>query len=138
MMRTSIVVVVSALAACQTPADCAPPASPSVLGSWSYTATQDAPAPADLIGTLVITAQCGATLTGNLDVTEIDAHGSRQRTGTLSGRSVDSVTVDFDVFLTTVGRRHVGALAGDSIQGTWIEPLDLGSASGSFAAVRIP
>jgi len=71
-------------------------------------------------------------------VTEVDAQGSRRRTGTLSGRIVDSVTVDFDVFLTTVGRRHVGALARDSIQGTWVEPLDLGSASGSFAAARMP
>jgi hypothetical protein len=51
---------------------------------------------------------------------------------------VDSLTVDFDVFLTTVGRRHVGAVARDSIRGTWVEPLDLGSASGSFVAVKIP
>lgn len=138
MTRAGIVVALSALAACHTPVDCAPPVSVSVLGSWRYTATQNAPTPADLAGTLVFTTQCGTTLTGNLDVTEIDAQGFRRRAGTLSGRTVDSLTLDFDVFLTNVGRRHVGALSGDSIQGTWIEPLDLGSASGSFTAVRRP
>ena len=144
MTYLRIVVVCSVLAACHTPVDCAPPppppppASANLLGRWSYTATQNAPTPANLFGTLDITTQCGTTLTGSLDVTEVDAQGSRRRTGTLSGRIVDSVTVDFDVFLTTVGRRHVGALARDSIQGTWVEPLDLGSVSGSFAAARMP
>jgi hypothetical protein len=138
MTRTRIVVLCSLLAACKTPVDCATPAFASLLGPWSYTATQNAPTTANLSGTLVIDTQCGTTLMGSLDVTEIDAQGSRRRTGTLSGRTVDSLTVDFDVFLTTVGRRHVGALARDSIQGTWIEPLDLGSASGSFVAVKIP
>ena len=140
MTGTRLVVVCSALIACKTPVDCAPPppATASVLGAWSYAATQSAPTTANLAGTLVITTQCGSTLAGGLDVTEVDALGSRRRTGTLSGRTVDSLTLDFDVFLTTVGRRHVGALAQDSIQGTWIEPQDLGSASGSFVAVRIP
>ena len=138
MTYMRIVVVCSVLAACDTPVDCAPPASANLLGTWSYTATQNAPTPANLFGTLDITTQCGTTLTGSLDVTEVDAQGSRRRTGTLSGRTVDSLTIDFDVFLTTVGRRHVGALARDSIQGTWVEPLDLGSASGSFVAAKIP
>lgn len=138
MTRASLAVMACALAACQTPVDCTTPATVSVLGAWRYTASQDAPTPADLAGTLVFTTQCGTTLTGNLDVTEIDAQGSRRRAGTVSGRTVDSLTLDFDVFLTTAGRRHVGTLKGDSLRGTWIEPLDLGSASGSFAAVRIP
>jgi hypothetical protein len=139
MTRACVVVLCCVLAACQAPVDCAaPPASASLLGSWSYRATQNAPTPANLLGTLVIETQCGTTVTGSLDVTEIDAQGSRRRTGTLSGNTVDSVTVDFDVFLSTVGRRHVGNLAADSIGGTWIEPLDLGSASGSFVALRLP
>jgi hypothetical protein len=118
--------------------DCATAASVGLIGPWSYTATQTAPVSANLAGTLVFTTQCGSTGTGSLDVTEIDAQGSRRRTGTLSGRTVDSLTLDFDVFLTTVGRRHVGALARDSIRGTWVEPLDLGTATGSFVAVKIP
>lgn len=137
MTYARVIVVCSVLAACKTPVDCATPTSTSLLGPWTYTATQNAPTTANLSGTLVITTQCGSTLTGSLDVTEIDAQGSRRRTGTLSGRTVDSLTLDFDVFLTMVGRRHVGALARDSIQGTWIEPLDLGSASGSFVAAKI-
>ena len=138
MTRGPWLVASLALAACKSPVDCAPPTSTNVLGAWGYTATQSAPATANLNGTLVFNTQCGNTLTGTLDVTESDAQGSRRRTGTLSGRSVDSVTLDFDVFFTSTGRRHVGTLSGDSLHGTWIEPLDLGSASGSFVAVRAP
>lgn len=130
-------VICSLLVSCKSPVECATPTFPSLLGPWSYTATQNAPATATLTGTLVIDTQCGTTLTGSLDVIEVDAQGSRRRTGMMSGRTVDSVTVDFDVFLTTSGRRHVGAVARDSMQGTWIEPLELGSATGSFVAVRI-
>jgi len=133
-----MVVVCSLWVSCKTPVDCATPTFPSLVGNWLYTATQNAPETATLAGTLVIDTQCGTTLTGSLDVTEIGAQGARRRTGTMSGRTVDSTTVDFDVFLTTSGRRHVGAVARDSIQGTWIEPLDLGSATGSFVAVRVP
>jgi hypothetical protein len=138
MKGTGVVVMCSILAACKTPVDCATAASVGLIAPRSYTATQTAPVSANLAGTLVFSTQCGTTVTGSLDVTEIDAQGSRRRTGTLSGRTVDSLTVDFDVFLTTVGRRHVGAVARDSIRGTWVEPLDLGSASGSFVAVKIP
>lgn len=138
MRRARFLVVCCIVASCKTPTDCETATYPSVVGPWTYTATQNAPTTANLTGTLVIGTQCGTTLTGTLDVTETDAQGSRRRTGTLSGRTVDSVTLDFDVFLTTTGRRHVGALAGDSLKGTWIEPLDLGNASGSFDAVRAP
>jgi hypothetical protein len=140
MTYLRMAMVCSLLVGCKTPQDCATPTNPNLLGSWTYTAAQNTPATAALAGTLVIATQCGTMVTGSLDVTEIDASGSRRRTGTMSGRTVDSLTVDFDVFLTPTGRRHVGAVtvARDSIQGTWIEPLGVGSATGSFVADRIP
>jgi hypothetical protein len=126
------------IAGCKTPVDCSGLPPVRVLGAWSYSATQSSPTTANLAGALEITGQCGSTLSGTLDVTETDAQGSRRRMGTVSGLAVDSVTVDFDVFLATVGRRHLGRIAGDSIRGTWIEPGDVGTASGSFVAVRVP
>jgi hypothetical protein len=130
--------VMIALVACKSPVDCSGSTPVSVLGSWNYAATQNAPTTASLAGALSITGQCGNTFTGTLDVTETDAQGSRRRTGTVSGRAVDSGTVTFDVFLTTVGRQHLGSVARDSMRGTWVEPNDVASASGSFLAVKSP
>jgi len=126
------------VAACKTPVDCSGAPAVNLLGTWRYTATQSSPTTANLTGALAITSECGSTLGGTLDVTETSAQGSRRRMGTMSGRAVDSATVDFDVFLSAVGRRHLGTIAGDSLRGTWVEPGDAGTASGSFVAVRAP
>lgn len=111
-----------------------------VLGTWSYTATQGSPSAAQLSGALAFSSQTGAQISGTLDVVETGVGGLQRRlAGPVSGRTVDSTTVDFDMLLGAVSRRHVGQVRGDSITGTWVEtPVDGGvpSASGSFRAAR--
>lgn len=111
-----------------------------VLGTWSYSATQGSPSAAQLTGALAFSGQTGAQISGTLDVVETGVGGLQRRlAGPVSGRTVDSTTVDFDMLLGAVSRRHVGQVRGDSITGTWVEtPVDGGvpSASGSFRASR--
>jgi hypothetical protein len=111
-----------------------------VVGTWSYSATQGSPTAAQLNGALAFSDQTGAQISGTLDVIETGAGGAQRRiAGPVAGRTVDSTTVDFDMLLGTVSRRHVGQVRGDSISGTWIEtPVDGGipSASGTFRASR--
>ncbi|MGH9260722.1 MAG: hypothetical protein ACRD08_12625, partial [Acidimicrobiales bacterium] len=98
--------------------------------------TQTSPS-ATLTGTLGIARQTGCDFDGTLDVVETDGAGSRPRSGPVSGRVLDSVTVDFDAFLEAVARRHVGMVRSDSVQGTWVR-LDPGGppAAGAFAGRR--
>jgi hypothetical protein len=115
---------------------CAAATPPLLLGSWTYRATQTSPTAASLGGVLEITSQCGGTIGGTLDVTEVDAQGaSRRLTGAVSGAVADS-GVDFDAYLDTTPRRHVGTVRGDSLRGTWLEPGDAATLSGSFTAAR--
>ena len=111
-----------------------------VLGTWTYSATQGSPSAAQLSGALAFSGQTGAQISGTLDVVETGVGGLQRRlAGPVSGRTVDSTTVDFDMLLGTISRRHVGQVRGDSITGTWVEtPVDGGvpSASGSFRASR--
>lgn len=125
--------------ACESPTDVS--GSPaSVLGTWSYSATQASPTSATLNGTLVITTQTGPTFSGSFDVVETNAQGAvRRLSGLVSGRAVDSVSVDFDAFVDLVARRHLGTLAGDSIRGTWVEfEPGGGASSGAFRGARSP
>ena len=111
-----------------------------VVGTWSYVATQGSPSAAQLNGSLAFSGQTGAQVSGTLDVVEVGAGGLQRRlSGPVSGRTVDSTTLDFDLLLGDVSRRHVGLVRGDSLSGTWVEtPIDGGlpSASGTFRASR--
>lgn len=113
-----------------------------VVGTWSYVAAQGSPTAAQLNGALSFSGQTGAQISGTLDVIEVGAGGQQRRiSGPISGRTVDSTTLDFDLLLGTVTRRHVGQVRGDSLTGTWVEaPVDGGlpSASGTFRASRAP
>ena len=131
--------VSGAVVACFGPTDPGKVGVP-VVGSWSYVATQGAPAAAQINGSLAFSGQTGAQISGTLDAIEVGAGGQQRRlTGPVSGRTVDSTTLDFDLLLGDVSRRHVGQVRGDSLTGTWVEtPLDGGlpSASGTFRASR--
>ena len=112
-----------------------------VVGSWSYVATQGSPSAAQLNGSLAFSGQTGAQISGTLDMIEVGVGGQQRRlAGPVSGRTVDSTTLDFDMLLGDVSRRHVGQVRGDSLTGTWVEtPLEGGlpSASGTFRASRV-
>lgn len=134
-----LLVGATAAGSCGSATACAPEAIVAIAGAWSYSAIQSSPSTATLAGTLDITSQCGRNFSGTLDVTEIDAQGrSRRLTGPVSGRALDTTSVDFDAFLDITARRHLGALRGDSIRGTWVEQLESGTSSGSFQSARLP
>ena len=139
LLRAFCLPWVAALAwACRSPVDSSSGNPAAVVGLWSYSATQTSPSNATLNGTLEITGQAGRDFNERLDVAETDAQGAvRRLSGVVSGRALDSVSVDFDAFLDFVARRHVGTLAGDSIRGTWVvlEPGG-GTSSGSFRGAR--
>lgn len=133
------------LAGCALLAACASSTAPDtpgvpVVGTWRYAGRQTTPADADLAGTLVFSTQAGARIGGALDFIETNATGAQRRiAGAAAGRTVDSTTLDFDVTLSGVTRRHVGVVKGDSVTGTWIEqPIGGGapSAAGSFRGAR--
>jgi hypothetical protein len=111
-----------------------------VVGSWNYVAVQGSPSAAQLNGALAFSGQTGAQISGTLDVIEVGSGGQQRRlAGPVSGRTVDSTTLDFDLLLGDLSRRHVGQVRGDSLTGTWVEaPVDGGvpSASGTFRASR--
>jgi len=111
-----------------------------VLGTWSYAGQQVAPNAASLTGSLLFTEQTGARIGGSTDVVESDARGQQRRlAGPFSGRTVDSTTVDFELVLGAVTRRHVGRVKADSLTGTWVESSTSGlpTASGTFRAARV-
>jgi hypothetical protein len=104
-----------------------------LLGTWEYTGTQLSPE-LRLQGTLVVSHQSGSRFDGSADVVEQSVGGmSRRLIGVLGGRTLDSVTVDFDMVIDAATRRHFGTVRGDSIVGSWVEGLGEG-ASGSFRA----
>lgn len=107
----------------------------ALVGAWTYEASQDAPAIATLEGTLRIDRQIGQRMEGSLDVIESSDAESRRLTGLVTGLVLDAVTVDFDVLIEGVARRHVAEVRGDSIVGAWID-VRTGGSSGTFTAAR--
>ncbi len=123
--------------ACRSATDSGPPPV-NLLGTWNYAAAQTAPTTAQLTGTLTITRQRGHDLNGTLQVVQTTGGGAPQSlSGVVSGRAVDSTTVDFDAFLSATGRRHLGTVGGDSIVGEWLELSDGPSTTGTFRARRV-
>ena len=138
--RTTIAALAAAVLGCVGATDPGT-AGVAVTGSWRYAGRQASPADAELTGTLSFTQQSGASVAGALDFVESDARGQQRRlAGPVAGRTVDSTTVDVDVTLGAVTRRHVGRVKGDSLTGTWIEQPAAGgppTASGTFRAARV-
>ena len=110
-----------------------------VAGSWSYEGQQNG-APVVLAGDLLLTGQSPTAFTGTLDVREQSGGAPiRRLTGPLTGRLPASGTAEFDVYLGTVTRLHIGQWRSDTISGSWIEVATgggLGGATGSFRAIR--
>lgn len=113
------------------------PALVALVGQWDYAATQTTPTPATLSGTLTISQQSGNTFQGSLVVTQRDASGNlTQLSGVVSGRMLDPTSLTFDAFFALTGRHHLGALAQDSLTGSWVEQTTASVTSGgSFTAV---
>jgi len=140
MRKLALAIGLVCLAACGSATDAGKPGVP-VVGTWSYSAQQVSPSTATLTGSLSFSSQVGAQISGTMDFTETDARGLQRRlAGPFAGRTVDSTTLDFELTLGAVTRRHVGRVKADSLTGTWIESTSDGlpTASGSFRAARRP
>ena len=136
-MPRSWIAAAALAAACATPVDSGDAGGVSLVGTWSFAATQSSPTRVETSGTLQILRQSGAAFDGRVEVVEIDTDGqTRRASGIVTGRLIDGSTVDFDTFLGAGARRHLGTLANDVLQGTWVEPNGTGTASGSFTATR--
>jgi hypothetical protein len=124
-------------------ASCLPATEPctatvSVLGTWRYSAVQQAPVHTTLSGTLSVTKQSCADFTGQLDLIEVTPQGGTRRiAGPLSGKLIDATSVRFDAFLEALPRQHLGSLSGDALEGTWLVLDGSGqSLSGTFGGQR--
>jgi len=135
-MVAGFLALVASGAACGSPTDCGAAPAP-LLGRWTYSANQTAPAAATLTGVLTLEAGC-PTFQGALDGSEQDDHGNTAPVHVVvTGRMLDSASVVFDAFFGVGGRRHLGTIAHDSIRGTWIEQSTGGIAgTGSFVAAK--
>lgn len=121
--------------ACETATD---PGGPTVdvRGTWSYSGTQATPSLA-LSGTLVISTQSGAGVTGSLTWEESDGVGGvALKSAQVSGRVVGTQDADFDALAPEATRRHVARISAnaDTMVGVWIATAI--SRNGSFTAVR--
>ena len=110
----------------------------SVKGVWRYTAVQSDPLHETMDGSLTITDESGASFSGRLDVQVVTTQTGAVRnvSGPLTGTATIDL-VDFDVSVSGTGRRHIGELTSNIIEGTWIQASPSGvSASGTFRAER--
>jgi len=138
-LGAALALLVAAAVSCAPPTADGGPIRVNLLGQWDYQAVQTSPTPATLAGVLGVTGQTGTAVSGALDVTETAGPAVRALNGVVSGQAPDSAAVDFDAFFDVTGRRHLGTLARDTLQGTWAEQSSGGELrSGTFRAVRRP
>lgn len=108
-------------------------------GAWSYAGYRSGQSVATS-GTLTLSQDGSARFNGTFDASEQDVLGDVHRiVGVVSGRTIDTTSVDFDIIVDpTLTRHHTGAVRGDSLSGSWVELSDHGIVgSGSFRARRI-
>lgn len=135
MTRAAALLVVGLSAACVSATGSGSSAL-VVRGTWDYSATQTAPTPASLTGTLTITSQAAINFQGSISVTETDGSGSTTLSGVVNGQTVNDTTVDFDVFVDPNARRHIAVVVRDSMRGGWFESnADGSTTTGTFVAV---
>lgn len=138
LRRTPLVAFVLGVAACASATDLGSPGVP-VVGAWSYVGQQVTPGAAALAGSISFTQQTGARISGSLDFVETDSRGQQRRVaGPFAGRTADSTTLDFELVLGAMTRRHVGRVKADSLTGTWVESSSDGlpTSSGTFRGAR--
>jgi len=136
-MMLVLLAVAATAAACDSPTDCGG-APAALLGRWNYLATQTAPSAATVTGILTLEAGC-PSFEGSLDGTEQDDHNNSAPVhAVVTGQVLDTASILFDAFIGVAGRRHLGAVAHDSLRGTWVEQSTGGIArSGSFVAAKV-
>ena len=108
-----------------------------VQGTWEFGGQQSAPL-RQLTGTLTITTQDNADVTGQLAFESNDgAGGVTIDGGMVVGRVIGLADIDFDVLLASGTRRHVGRISAgrDSLIGAWVNVAS--GTAGEFLATRV-
>jgi hypothetical protein len=108
-------------------------------GQWDISGQAAAGTVAALQGVLTIRSTSAVGFAGTFDALETTGQGVQRRlSGPLAGRLAGVSTVEFDVVLPGVTRRHVAARAADTVRGSWFDVVSSGAveASGTFRAVR--
>ena len=108
-------------------------------GQWDVSGQSAAGVAIGVQGGLVVRSGAGAGFTGAYDVIESSAQGAQRRvSGPVSGRTAGISSVEFEVVLGAVVRRHVATQTADTVRGSWFDVSQGGAveASGTFRAVR--
>jgi hypothetical protein len=134
-MRRMWSIALLGLAACAFDAAGVDDANP-VGGAWVYQASQVVPIPTTLEGTMLLSGALASSVRGEFTGLEREATGGAvQVVATISGRVASGSTVDLLMSRGQEQRRHIGALRGDSIVGTW-STAEVPVVSGQFVMRR--
>ena len=110
---------------------------PAVVGTWRYSAVEEAPVHATVSGTLSITSASCDAVVGSMDIVETSATGGNQRlAGPVTGQVIDAMSIQFDAFVDSNPWKHLAVLAGDSLSGSWVSVSGTQSESGTFGGRR--
>lgn len=136
-MRLLAILCLLPFAACDSPTSMGGEIVPWLQGSWDYAASQTSPT-LRMNGTLSITRQIGDSLSGSIEYVEVDAQGhGRTRLQLFTGHIRDSRNVVIYAYDGNRTRAHAGVLAGDSIGGSYQQPInDQQTWLGTFIARR--
>ena len=121
------------------PATTEAPGVTPVEGLWDLTGQGVSGSGSTAQGVLTIRSTSATAFAGSFDVLEVGGQGGQRRlSGPIGGRVASTRTVEFDVTLTGLTRRHVGTHSADTLRGSWFDVGAGGTveASGSFRAVR--
>jgi hypothetical protein len=137
MTRFLALCSIALFAACDSPTSRGAEIVPWLQGSWEYVATQDSPL-VRMSGTLSVSQQFGDSISGSIEYMEVDSHGNgRTRLNVFTGRVRGGRDITIRAHVGNRVRTHVGTLLGDSIGGTFDQPInDSSSYTGSFLARR--
>jgi hypothetical protein len=121
------------------PATTEAPGVTPVEGLWDLTSQGVSGSASTAQGVLTIRSTSATAFAGTFDVLEVGGQaGQRRLSGPVGGRVASSRTVEFDVTLAGLTRRHVGTHSADTLRGSWFDVGAGGTveASGSFRAFR--
>lgn len=121
------------------PASTGPAGVTPLEGQWDVSGQTSTGNGGTLQGALVVRSTSASGFAGSYDVLDTSNQGGQRRvSGPIAGRIAGSTTLEFDVALAGLTRRHVATQTADTLQGSWYDVSVGGAveASGSFRAVR--
>lgn len=135
----TVVLACTSLASACLPTTSEPPGVTPLEGQWDVSGQATTGNSGALQGVLTVQSTSATGFAGSYDVLESATQGQQRRvSGPVAGRMAGVTTMEFDVSLAGLTRRHVGTQAADTLRGSWFDVSANGAveASGSFRAVR--